>query len=82
MTAEDDPLDEFTILPSGREQDAVSQVWLQYFQPLVCGYGEDYRKNLDMANERLREMGFDRYLLSIQKQLTEYADGVMEGTGM
>lgn len=82
MTAEDDPLDEFTILPSGREQDAVSQVWLQYFQPLVCGYGEDYRKNLDMANERLREMGFDRYLLSIQKQLTEYADGVMEGMGM
>lgn len=75
MTAEDDPLDGFTILPSGREPGAVNQVWIQYFQPLVCGYGEDYLQNLDAANERLRASGFDRYLSAIQEQLTEYAGG-------
>lgn len=73
--AEDDPLDGFTIVPSGREQDAVNQVWLQYFQPLVCGYGEDYLRELEEANERLYEAGFDRYLETIQEQLTECSKG-------
>lgn len=73
--AEDDPLDGFTFVSSGREQDAVNQVWLQYFQPLVCGHGEDYLRELNAANERLYEAGFDRYLEMIQEQLTVFSEG-------
>lgn len=71
--AEDNPLDGFTFVQSGSEQAAVDRVWLQYFQPLVCGYGEDYQQELEEANRRLREAGFDRYLEAIQEQLTDYA---------
>lgn len=73
MGAEDIPLDGFTFVQSGSEQAAVERVWLQYFQPLVCGYGEDYQQELEEANRRLREAGFDRYLEAIQEQLTDYA---------
>ncbi len=51
----------------------MNRVWLQYFQPLVCGHGEDYLEELEEANRRLREAGFDRYLEAVQEQLTEYA---------
>ena len=71
--AQDDPLDGFAIVPSDKEQAAIDRVWLQYFQPLVCGYREDYLQELDAANERLQEAGFDRYLAALQEQLTEYA---------
>lgn len=71
--AENNPLDGFTISPSEREQKAVEQVWLQYFQPLICGYGEDYDMELERANQCLYEAGFDRYLAAIQEQLSDYA---------
>lgn len=73
--AQDYPLDGFTIVPSDREQAAIDRVWLQYFQPLVCGYRENYLQELDAANERLRGAGFERYLAALQEQLTEYASG-------
>ena len=73
MGAEDIPLDGFTFVQTGSEQAAVNRVWLQYFQPLVCGHGEDYLEELEEANRRLREAGFDRYLEAVQEQLTEYA---------
>lgn len=77
-TVKDDPLDGFSFVLSGREQTAVERVWLQYFQPLVCGYGEDYLEALDAANQRLYEAGFDRYLEAIQAQLDNYAAGGSE----
>jgi len=70
--AENDPLDGFTILQSGRQQDALSQVWIQYFQPLVCGYGEDYPQELEAAMRHLKAAGFDSYLAAIQEQLTRF----------
>ena len=57
----------------------MGQVWIQYFQPLVCGYGEDYLAELERANERLYEAGFDRYLDMIQEQLTEFGPGDTAG---
>lgn len=74
-TAEDDPLDGFTFVLPGREEDAMDQIWIQYFQPLVCGYGEDYLQELEQVNQRLKEAGFDRYLAIIQEQLTECTAG-------
>lgn len=71
MSAAEDPLDGFDFMISGQEQAAASRIWLQYFQPLVCGYGEDYRQELEAANERLYEAGFDGYLEAIQEQLAE-----------
>ena len=71
MSAEDDPLDGFNFVLPGEAQAAVNRIWIQYFQPLVCGYGEDYLRELDAANERLYEAGFDRYMEVIQKQLAE-----------
>ena len=79
--AESNPLDGFTFVQPGPEQAAVSRVWLQYFQPLVCGYGEDYLQDLETANQRLREAGFDRYLDAIQEQWTDYAAGDEKGCG-
>ncbi len=73
-TAENDPLDGFTIQQSGRQQEAFNQIWIQYFQPLVCGYGENYLQELDGAMERLEAAGFDRYLAAIQEQLTQYSE--------
>ena len=72
-TVEDDPLDGFSFVLSGKEQAAVERVWLQYFQPLVCGYGEDYLEALEEANQRLYGAGFEQYLEAIQEQLTDYA---------
>lgn len=71
-TVKDDPLDGFAFVLPGGEQAAVERVWIQYFQPLVCGYGEDYPGALEAANERLYEAGFDQYLEAIQEQLTDY----------
>lgn len=73
--AEDDPLDGFTFLPPGKEQDAMEKVWLQYFLPLVCGHGEEELRELDAAKERLREAGFDKYIAAIQEQLAEFGGG-------
>lgn len=73
-TAENDPLDGFTIQQSGRQQEAFNQVWIQYFQPLVCGYGENYLQELEGAMERLEAAGFDRYLAAMQEQLTQYSE--------
>lgn len=77
-SALDNPLDGFTVSPSEREQNAMSQVWIQYFQPLVCGYGEDYPEELDEANKRLYEAGFDRYLATMQEQLAEFGEAYVE----
>lgn len=71
MDAREHPLDGFHFVISGQEQTGVNRIWLQYFQPLVCGYGEDYLQELDAANERLYEAGFDRYLEAVQEQLAE-----------
>lgn len=71
MNAEDDPLDGFNFVLPVQEQASVNRIWIQYFQPLVCGYGEDYLEELDAANKQLYEAGFDRYLEAIQKQLLE-----------
>lgn len=71
MNAEDDPLDGFNFVLPVQEQASINRIWIQYFQPLVCGYGEDYLEELDAANQRLYEAGFDRYLEAIQKQLLE-----------
>lgn len=71
-TIKDDPLDGFSFVLSGKEQGEVNRVWLQYFQPLVCGYGENYTEALEEANRRLYEAGFDQYLEAIQEQLTNY----------
>lgn len=74
-TALDDPLDGFTFVSSGREEDGMNQVRIQYFQPLVCGYGEDYSEELERVIEHMFDSGFDRYLASIQEQLTEFSMG-------
>ncbi len=71
-TIKDDPLDGFSFVLSVKDQGAVERVWLQYFQPLVCGYGENYPEALEEANRRLYEAGFDQYLEAIQEQLTNY----------
>lgn len=70
-TALDDPLDGFNFVLPEKEEEAMDQVWLQYFQPLVCGYGEDYQAELEKVTERMYESGFDRYLETIQEQLAE-----------
>lgn len=75
MQAKDDPLDGFDFVVSGQEQAAADRIWLQYFQPLVCGYGEGYLEELDAANERLYAAGFDRYLEAVQEQLAECRTG-------
>ena len=81
MRAEGNPLDGFAFSVSVREQNSVNQVWLQYFQPLVCGYGEDYMEELETANQRLHDAGFDRYLETIQEQLADYRAGNLDGDG-
>lgn len=68
----DDPLDGFTFVLSEREENAMEQVWIQYFQPLVCGYGEDYLQELEKTIGHMYDAGFDRYIGSIQEQLTEF----------
>lgn len=79
MRAEGNPLDGFAFSVSVQEQNSVNQVWLQYFQPLVCGYGEDYLEELETANQRLHDAGFDRYLEAIQEQLADYRAGNPDG---
>ncbi len=79
MQAVDDPLDGFNFVLRGQEQAAVSRIWLQYFQPLVCGYGENYLEELEAANGFLRDAGFDRYLEDIQEQLEECSAGNADG---
>ena len=81
MRAEGNPLDGFAFSVSVREQNSVNQVWLQYFQPLVCGYGEDYMEELETANQRLHDADFDRYLETIQEQLADYRAGNLDGDG-
>ena len=81
MRAEGNPLDGFSFSVSAREQNSVNQVWLKYFQPLVCGYGEDYLEELEAANRRLYEAGFDRYLEAIQEQLADYRARNPDGDG-
>lgn len=71
----DDPLDGFTFVLSEREEDAMNQVRVQYFQPLVCGYGENYEQELEIVIEHMYDAGFDRYLAAIQEQLTECSEG-------
>lgn len=73
-TAEDNPIDGFTFSVSEREQKAVDQIWLQYFQPLVCGYGESSPEELESANERLYAAGFEQYLAAVQEQMSAYAE--------
>ncbi len=72
--AEDNPIDGFTFSVPEKEQKAVEQVWLQYFQPLICGYGESSPEELEAANERLYAAGFEQYLATVQEQLSAYAE--------
>lgn len=71
-SALDYPLDGFTFVLSEREENAMDQVWIQYFLPLVCGYGEDYEQELEETIAHMYDAGFDRYIDSIQEQLTEF----------
>lgn len=75
MEAKEHPLDGFHFVIPVQEQAGANRIWIQYFQPLVCGYGEDYLQELDAANGRLYEAGFDRYLDAVQQQLAECSAG-------
>lgn len=73
-TAEDNPIDGFSFSVPEKEQKAAEQVWLQYFQPLICGYGESGPEELEAANQRLYAAGFEQYLAAVQEQLSAYAE--------
>lgn len=74
MQAETNPLDGFTREETGRNQieAAMEEVKLKYFQPVLCGYQEDYEKALEEANEALYQAGFREYLDILQEQLDDY----------
>ena len=50
----------------------MEQVRTRYFQPILCGYQEDYERALAEANEALYEAGFEKYLQNMQEQVAEY----------
>lgn len=71
MEAKPDPLEGFTFLTKGLEKqlEAMENERLKCFQPLVCGYTEDYEADLQKANEALKAAGLDQYIDSMQRQL-------------
>lgn len=72
--AKADPLDGFSLQAAGlkREMEAMERVRAQHFQPILCGYQEDYEKALEEANAALYEAGFENYLQDMQEQIAEY----------
>ena len=72
--AEADPLNGFSLQASGlkREMEAMERVRTQYFQPILCGYQEDYESALAEANAALYAAGFEDYLRNMQEQIAEY----------
>lgn len=67
------PLYGFTFLTNGleRETAAMESARLKYFQPLVCGYMENYEEELERTEEALRAAGLDRYIAVMQQQIEE-----------
>lgn len=65
------PLYGFTFLSNGLEGEmaAMESVRLKYFQPLVCGYMENYEEELKRTGEALRAAGLDRYIAEMQEQI-------------
>lgn len=74
--AKADPLNGFSLQASElkMEMEAMERVRAQYFQPILCGYQEDYEKALAEANEALYEAGFEEYLRNMQEQIAEYIE--------
>lgn len=67
------PLYGFTFLSNGLESEmtAMESVRLKYFQPLVCGYMENYGEELKKTADVLRAAGLDRYIVAMQQQIDE-----------
>lgn len=65
------PLYGFTFMTSGLEQEteAMESARLKYFQPLVCGYMENYEEELIRTEEALRLAGLERYIEELQQQI-------------
>lgn len=74
LQAKADPLNGFSLQASElkKEMEAMERVRARYFQPILCGYQEDYERALAEANEALYEAGFERYLQNMQKQVEAY----------
>lgn len=72
--AESDLLEEFTgeICDQKQIMEEIEDVKLKYFDPILCGYQEDYEQALDEANEALYRAGFREYLDRLQSQLEDY----------
>ncbi|MCR5753306.1 MAG: ABC transporter substrate-binding protein [Acetatifactor sp.] len=68
-----DPLDDFSLDVSNLDQvlSDMEQVRITSFQPILCGYQEDYEQALEEANEALYEAGFQEYLDEIQRQISK-----------
>lgn len=71
--AENSPLEGFSMAVYDQEQivEEMEEVKLKYFDPILCGYQEDYEQALDEANEALYNAGFQEYLDGMQGQLEE-----------
>ncbi len=67
------PLEGFTFFTGGvyKELESIEQVRLKYFQPLICGYTDDYVRDLERTNQALKEAGLDLYMENMQKQIWE-----------
>lgn len=65
------PLYGFTFVANGleSEMEAMESVRLKYFQPLVCGYIEDYMGELQKTEETLQDAGLNRYISEMQQQI-------------
>lgn len=67
------PLEGFTFSTGEvyREVEALEEARLKYFQPLICGYTQDYMQDLERTREALEEAGLDIYLSDMQQQISE-----------
>ena len=54
-----------------RELEALNEVKLKYFQPLVCGYTDDCAADLEETKKALEEAGLDLYIASMQEQISK-----------
>ena len=67
------PLENFTFSAERvyRELEALNEVKLKYFQPLVCGYTDDCAADLEETKKALEEAGLDLYIASMQEQISK-----------
>lgn len=67
------PLYGFTFMANGLESEtsAIDSARLKYFQPLVCGYMEDYEEELIKTVGALNAAGLDRYIAAMQEQIED-----------